>query len=135
MPLRYMVRLAAGLGTPDRGKAVLAPSTRPAGVSPSTKLGWEPPHGPEDPSTRTQSAGVPVTDSMAPVGLTNATRPAGYPGALSGRAPRRASSPMMSASCTVSTMGAGDTPTAPAAETLTSRMRSGSRLEGTAQVS
>src|ERR1017187_4347216 len=101
MPLRYTVRLAAGLGTADRVKAVLAPSTRPAGVSPSTKLGWVPPHGPEDPSTRTQSPGVPATVSMAPVGLTNATRPAAYPGPLSGRAPRSLIRPTMSDSCVV----------------------------------
>src|ERR1022692_4248749 len=132
MPLRYMVRLAAGLGTPDRVKAVLAPSTRPAGVSPSTKLGWVPPHGPEDPSTRTQSPGVPATVSRAPVGLTYATRPAAYAGPLSGRAPRSLSRPVTSASWTVSVMGAGVAPTAPTTGTLTSRMRSGCTLEGTA---
>src|ERR1022692_303747 len=133
MPLRYILRLGAGLGTPDKVKAVLAPSTNPAGESPSTKLGCVPPHGPEEPSTRTQSAGVPATASMAPSGLTNATRPAAYPGPLSGRAPRSLVSPMTSDSWTVSVMGA--TPTAPTTGTLTSRMRSGCTLEGTAQVS
>src|ERR1035437_6578121 len=88
MPLRSTVRLAAGFGSPDSVNAVLAPSTNPAGVSPSTKPGGAPPHGPDVPSTRTQSVGAPVTVSIAPLEFTNATRPTAYPGPFNGRAPR-----------------------------------------------
>src|ERR1035437_2752653 len=131
MPVRYSSELASGFGSPDGVNAVLAPSTKPPGVSPSTKPGGVPPHGPDVPSTRTQSVGAPVTVSIAPVELTNAPRPAAYPGPFSGRAPRSLIKPTTSASCTVVVTVSAPT----AVATLTSRTRNGCTLEGTAQVS
>src|ERR1035438_6902292 len=97
------------------------------------KPGGVPPHGPDVPSTRTQSVETPVTVSRAPVGSTNATRPAAYAGPFKGRAPKSLTRPTMSDSSTVDAVVSAPAEFVDA--TLTSRTRSGSTLEGTDQVS
>src|ERR1700722_14451709 len=102
----------------------------PLSASLSTNEGCVPPHGPDEPSTWTQSEGDPLTDANMPVGSTIATDPAANPTPLSGRAPRSAMSP------TTEDSGIEVLPVSPAVEppdvapadaevTRTSRTRSG----------
>src|SRR5262249_15103062 len=128
----YTDRLAGGSGVAETEKMVLEPSTMPAMASPSTNDGAEPPHGPDEPSTRTQSDAEPVADSSAPAGPTTATRPAAYPGPFMGRAPRSAISPITSDS---STGAPASSVEIAEGDVRTSRKRTGVVLSGIDHVS
>src|SRR5690348_3614157 len=56
-PFRNSARLVAGLGALASVNVPFDPSMTPAGASPSMNCGPPPPHGPEVPSTSTQSEG------------------------------------------------------------------------------
>src|ERR1051325_2444978 len=117
--------LPAGSGAVVTVNAALAPSTTPAGISPSMKDGAAPPHGPDEPSTRTQSVGEPETESRSPEPLTSTRRPAANPEPLTGRAPRSATKPTMSDSWAGLMEVSGAVDPDSGAATRTSRTRTG----------
>src|ERR1039458_1325327 len=130
--------LVAGLAIPFSVNTVLEPSTTPTGESPSTKLSAEPdpplPQGPDEPSTCTQSAGLPTTESTWPLELIVAAWPAANPGATSSRAPRSATSPTtLDSGIGVVPVSVVSEPPDDAGAVRTSRTCSGIRLDGTLQ--
>jgi len=112
----------------------LTPFTGPDGTSPSMKAG-DVLHGPEVPSTCTQLAPSPDTDSSSPFELIATARELVNTGDLTGREAISAIRPMTSLICTSVLTWPGNTSSPVASSARTSLSRRTVELGGTCQIS